>query len=364
MYFDNINLLRAFAALSVLVYHVIEFFPWKNFPVEGPLLWFRIGWLGVDLFFVISGFLITLVALQLFKNYGSDFYKIYLRRRLARIAPLYFLTGFVFLVFLWSTFLNSGILIKNIVYHLLFIHNLDAETHRALNAPNWSIGVEMQFYLLILLTIRYLVRLHPLIILLACITISWAWRALVFFLLCHDMTCTAEVIFVPSTQLPGCLDGFGFGICLARVILDKNGQFYSISSIYQSACFWTATGAVVAWPTFNIYWQWSSYWEFWWMVIFWKTLPGVIFFAVLIVAIKVISLIKINKFIFIPFWYLGEISYGIYLWHFLVILILGKTKIFTAEEFLVLTLFFTISLSIFSWHFLEKPIIRRFHELA
>lgn len=363
LYFNNINILRGFAALSVLIYHVIEFFPWKNFPVNWPLLWFRIGWLGVDLFFVISGFLITFTALQLFYQYENAFYKVYIRRRLARIAPLYFLTGFVFLVFLWPSLLKSGILLKNIIYHLLFIHNLDSETHRALNAPNWSIGVEMQFYLLILLTIRYLARLHPLVILLVCITISWVWRASVFFLLCNKVTCTADMVFVPSTQLPGCLDEFGFGICLARIILDKDGRFNLLPNIYQSAWVWAAIGTIIAWPTFDIYWRWSGYWEFWWMVIFWKTLPGFVFLTVLIVAIKAVSLIKLNKYIFTPFWYLGEISYGIYLWHFLVILIFSKAKIFTAEEFLLLTLFFTISLAIFSWHFLEKPIIRRFHEL-
>ena len=43
IYFDSINLLRAFAAISVLVYHVIELFSWQTFPVNGPLVWFRIG---------------------------------------------------------------------------------------------------------------------------------------------------------------------------------------------------------------------------------------------------------------------------------------------------------------------------------
>ena len=55
LYFPNLDLLRAFAAISVLVLHVIELTGWKNFPIEGPLTWFRIGWMGVDLFFVISG---------------------------------------------------------------------------------------------------------------------------------------------------------------------------------------------------------------------------------------------------------------------------------------------------------------------
>ena len=182
MYFDNINLLRAFAALSVLVYHVIELYPWKSFPVEGPLLWFRIGWLGVDLFFVISGFVITLSASQLFEQYGDKFHKIYLRRRIVRIVPLYLLTGFLFVLFCEPAILNNlGLLFKNLIYHLLFIHNLDPATHGAVDGPNWSVGVEMQFYLLIMVTIRFLVRVHPGLILIGCIIISWIWRAMVFW---------------------------------------------------------------------------------------------------------------------------------------------------------------------------------------
>jgi peptidoglycan/LPS O-acetylase OafA/YrhL len=48
--FENVNLLRAFAATAVVVYHVIEHGKWADFPYTGPLLTFRIGWIGVDLF--------------------------------------------------------------------------------------------------------------------------------------------------------------------------------------------------------------------------------------------------------------------------------------------------------------------------
>ena len=55
-YFPSIDILRGFAALSVVVYHVIEHFKWIDFPTQGPLVWFRIGWMGVDLFFCYIGF--------------------------------------------------------------------------------------------------------------------------------------------------------------------------------------------------------------------------------------------------------------------------------------------------------------------
>ncbi len=64
MYFPNVNFLRAFAALLVLVYHVIELAPWPFFPTEGLPLTFRVGWIGVDLRRLFLGALV-LVAAQL-----------------------------------------------------------------------------------------------------------------------------------------------------------------------------------------------------------------------------------------------------------------------------------------------------------
>ena len=71
--FDNINLLRAFAALSVVVYHVIVHSNWEGYPIAGPLVAFRIGWYGVDLFFVISGFVIAYSALILYRADATSF---------------------------------------------------------------------------------------------------------------------------------------------------------------------------------------------------------------------------------------------------------------------------------------------------
>ncbi len=48
-HFDSIDILRGFAAISVVVYHIIEHFNWSSFPTNWPWLWFRFGWMGVVL---------------------------------------------------------------------------------------------------------------------------------------------------------------------------------------------------------------------------------------------------------------------------------------------------------------------------
>ncbi|HRL91443.1 MAG TPA: acyltransferase family protein, partial [Comamonas denitrificans] len=74
-YFDTIDILRGFAAISVVVYHVIEHFQWNNFPATWPWLWFRVGWMGVDLFFVISGFVIGLSAFSEIDKRGEHAFR-------------------------------------------------------------------------------------------------------------------------------------------------------------------------------------------------------------------------------------------------------------------------------------------------
>jgi peptidoglycan/LPS O-acetylase OafA/YrhL len=63
------------------------------------------------------------------------------------------LTMIVFIIFIVpDIFLSApNQLIKNIVSHLLFIHNIFPSTHGSINGVNWSLATEMQFYLLIFL---------------------------------------------------------------------------------------------------------------------------------------------------------------------------------------------------------------------
>ncbi len=66
-FFPTIDVLRAFAAFSVVMFHIIGYNQWTGFyRYPGYLL--RQGWLGVDLFFVISGFVISLSLFTLFDS--------------------------------------------------------------------------------------------------------------------------------------------------------------------------------------------------------------------------------------------------------------------------------------------------------
>jgi peptidoglycan/LPS O-acetylase OafA/YrhL len=155
----RLDVLRALAFLGVYTFHMTGPFPalkltwngnWFNYAhwpaVLYPLLPVGMGWLGVPLFFVLSGFCIHYSTLKRGGegNFSTgDFYW----RRWLRIYPAYFVCVVV------CALLSPWLLIKyfngwQVVAHLFMVHNFLKMTFEGLNGPLWSLGVEAQFYLL------------------------------------------------------------------------------------------------------------------------------------------------------------------------------------------------------------------------
>ncbi|MBC7917212.1 MAG: acyltransferase [Rhodoferax sp.] len=352
-YFPSIDILRGFAAISVVVYHVIEIFEWKSYPIEGLAVWFRIGWMGVDLFFVISGFVIALSAFSEIDKHGpTAFRNPFMRRRLARIVPLHYLTCLVFVALVVPQLLFGGIF-WNALTHLLFIHNLFPGFHGAINGANWSLGVEMQFYLLMLVLAPWIQRANLWRLAGVFVLSAWAWRlgCTILYPVVGDQG--AGELFQISSQLPGALDEFVAGILLARFVCTERG-----SVLLKKAKLWgLPLAAAGVWVTQFIFWRYT-YWDIPAMVVFFKSLLALacvltVFAACTLNARWWLVLTK-------PLRYLGVISYGIYLWHLPVLLTLKELKWLTPQQALPYALALTICLAMVSWHWVEKPFIRRY----
>lgn len=140
--------LRGIAILLVLVIHFT--------PTSGPLHplehVFQAGWIGVDLFFVLSGYLITGILLD--SAGRPHYYRNFIVRRSLRIFPLYYvcllLYGYVMFYpspVRWTVFLGVGDARWYLFYAgnvLTFLRN--AWPGAAILTPLWSLQVEEQFY--------------------------------------------------------------------------------------------------------------------------------------------------------------------------------------------------------------------------
>lgn len=80
LYFPYIDLARAIAVTLVLVYHLIVKWGRQILPASEIFNIFNIGWIGVDLFFVISGFVITLSLCRNINDFGVNDYKNHISR--------------------------------------------------------------------------------------------------------------------------------------------------------------------------------------------------------------------------------------------------------------------------------------------
>ncbi len=351
-----IDVLRGFAAVSVVVYHVIEHFHWTDFPATGPLIWFRVGWMGVDLFFVISGFVIALSAFGLIDRLGPcRFHRSFVTRRLRRIVPLHYLTCLVFLVMVTPALLVSWNIGKNVIAHMLFLHNLNPDWAGAINGPNWSVAVEMQFYLLILLLAPVLRSCSWWAIPLVALPVAWAWRywALQTFPIEPDLG--PYRLFWASTQLPGTLDQFAMGILLARFIRAGGPDRWLPSGPLLRALGLTAAATLMVTLMLVLFWPRATFWDYPSMVLFWRTFAAATFAVVLLAtcALGFRWLVWLTT----PLRYLGTISYGIYLWHLPVLLSVQRIEGMGGEKALIYVALITCVFAAGSWHLFEKPLM-------
>ncbi len=361
--YPGIDLLRGFAALLVLAYHVVEHGRWTAMPNSGYGYVVRHGWVGVDLFLVTSGFVITLSALECLRRDPVGARLAFATRRLARIVPLYLLTGAVFLVLVRPAMLgiDPGKLAVHVLSHLFFVHNLHPSTHGSINGPSWSVALEMQFYLAMLLAMPWLARRSVAGVLVALVGIALAWRYAVTLVLPMGESDTMTQ-FVALTQLPGVLDEFGVGIALAMVVHRGTAPLATwLVPGWRNFTAWLALAAALlsaAALTDQAFEQWSNRW----MLVAWRTLLATGFAALLATAMTCPAA---SSRLLAPARYLGDISYGIYLWHMLVLItLLERHPNLGGRNLLFVTLAGTLLLSVVTWHLLEKPHLEKYKVAA
>lgn len=173
-----LDVVRGIAIILVLIWH---YMPRTSATPEFLITSTRLFWSGVDLFFVLSGFLIAGILLQNVnsKNYFSAFYI----RRAARIVPVYVVVFFMLVAVIYlAPKLGADYLTKTVSEHLplwsylTFTQNFLYAASDRMNDPwidvTWSLAVEEQFYIFLSLLVRNLSKKKLLISAIALIVMA------------------------------------------------------------------------------------------------------------------------------------------------------------------------------------------------
>jgi len=318
----GVDTFRFFAFLNVFLFHATT--QWSA------------GYLGVQLFFIISSFLLTFLALNEIKITGSFSRTNFFLRRAVRIYPLYFMVvavSFYLLPLIAGSFNRTVTLPENKWMYWTFLSNFDSQDHIFALKFLWSISVEEQFYILFIV-LSYFFKKNIYIPVTALVLLSFVSPVL------SQITGVSQY-HNPTTYFAD----FGIGMLAAKMYFERNQLLKGMNLVVLSFL----TGIVVLLsfrfsflsPILNI---------------------SFAFFAAscLLLGILVFQQKSYKKWLPAITETLGRYTYGLYVYSGFVLTFSGLF-LSGSNDYLLLGVEFSILLviSVFSYHLFEK----RFLEL-
>lgn len=295
---------RAIAVILVMIYHLAEILPNHQPPLDG-------GFLGVDIFFVLSGFLITCVLLSEWQRTDTISLKSFYIRRICRLVPAYWL--FVGVLFIAGRYVLTPLETDvtygygNFVSALTYITNWNSafgSTSGHLN-HTWSLAIEEQFYLLwppcLILLLRRRRSMWQTVSVLAVAIIAVAafrvWRA-------DHGAVLSELYYATESRidslLSGCLAAFLFMSPTIRSRLIGSRHFTYLAWLALATgvflvC-WVREWEIETYRSYLLVFELSAATCILWCATHERSWSG-----------RILSLWPIR--------FIGKISYGLYLWH-------------------------------------------------
>lgn len=315
----ELDALRGIAVLSVVLYHAY------------PQTFFA-GWIGVDLFFVLSGFLISSVILEHVSDRG--FFATFYFRRALRIWPIYYLT--LLAVLALNAASPNGYPTTGLLWHVFFVQNLPhywrgvTPPFVATFGPSWSVAVEEQFYLFWPITIWLAGRRRV-------VPISCALLA---------VAVSARAIGLPNCLLGSRLDGLALGSILA-VSMPSMRAITAVG----------LTGAATLFAALITHWG--------------DPIPrcepiiflaaAALFFGVVGAAIRLTGTRAMWPLRLRPLRWLGTVSYAMYMFHFPILVytpaVLSRLGVMSGPVIGLVEMALILGLPAISYRFIEGPIL-------
>ncbi len=342
-----LDLIRAFAAMAVLTYHVWLYrLPNPNSPRRDGLLdHILFEWrIGLVVFFVMSGYLLYRPLLKGRHDAAPARLatKRYYWRRIVRIVPSYYLAIIGSIALLWSLGDVAGVRLPptdELWRFAFFLQNYSRETLLTLDAPTWTLAVQAAFYLVFPLFVFFGARLGrrawlvPLLLIAFGIVFNW-------------IAYSNEWGPIARLSLFAMLPYLAMGMLIAHIppLRDRRAALAVIAVgvlLAFSDSLWHALGG----------WQWGL------GVL--RDIPGAVGYGLIIAACAqpVIGSARWLR----PGEAFGRWSYGVFLWHLPILLFLKGHDLMPASGLLTWALLVAISAAVgaANWRFVETPLLAR-----
>jgi peptidoglycan/LPS O-acetylase OafA/YrhL len=338
--FPGLNTIRLYAALAVIIEHVSIQFSAEEDLFQIVKLFFPTAQSAVNLFFVLSGFLITYLLLNERATTGQVNIRNFYIRRTLRIWPLYYWVALLGLVIFPILFGQDYPLTNLPPYKLVLAFGL-LPNFAGITAPMihlWSIGVEEQFYA------------------------SWPWAnrsdiallRTIFGILVIKLLLTPVILSFNNENITKMFYGLRFE-CMAIGALGAylySNNLHYLKWIYHPWIQLSALGAFVYLSISNV--PINTYNAIWSSLVY--------LVLIMNVATNPHSFLQLNS---LPVERLGEISYGLYLYHFPILYLIyftthqaGFENVWNSPLWLLLvTLASTWAIAALSYRWFEKPFL-------
>lgn len=338
------NALRAISVILVVITHLdlSDWIPNTDFVMKR--VWLLIsGSFGVQIFFVLSGYLITRILLNEQTRKGTINFKNFFARRFIRLLPPLLLFFVIILVANFFDYLTNAK--DSIFYAVFYIYNFVPKNVYSLEMGHlWSLAVEEQFYLLWPFTLTFVRKFKFIFILTILFVIACG-----LFNLFHTRLELNNDYFVGRWFIPASCPIF-IG-CLGALVQHHFSE--------KTAFF--ASNATIAWPVILITYLYPLY-----------APEKLISLSIVVQSIAIISLLLhivhaqdkkwVNLLEFKPLAYIGLISYGIYVYQGIFLRTGGGSEIWFQQ--FPTNIIFVALIAVVSYELIEKPLLklkRHFH---